>query len=944
MKWIVPILTLIPCLALAQSDSLRVNNTPYHDRSVNIDIDHIPARDMASRLGAAPGVHILNQFLHLRGGRPYEVDFLLDGVSTRRLARAGTIQSGGLPLSVMTTAGLFDFAPIIPEALDEIAVRPGIYSAHMGDAGAGVIQRTLKTGGERISGSLLYETDAMASSIGEALRPAFGGGHTYAYNTREVTATVGGPLLSRKVRFFGAVQQLQTDDYTPQFWYGDTIAGGNYLTGYYSEFNSIDSVSLMWKPGDISRNGSHIKLQDGTILPAAGNKRASEALVFNGTLTADLEPVVLRLSAAHSASQSDINTFPLWRMFNPRLPRRDIETNLLALDAEVKLGPSTSLHLNANTFGNTTEIYDPYFDHGSFEDLLLWGDSAAVAQAGPKDEQGNSLWADAYAYRYSAAHDFYANVFPFQRPGASSAGYRITNQSGMSLKGDLEHRLGRHKLSAGLSWQSWHYSAYALSSSAITWIHPIIDRLDPDRNHFAAHDALAARVIRRVGVTNIGYDEFGEEITDKDHPDRARRPSILAVYLQDQVKLGDTLMEMGLRVGCYNLDDHRIDMNNPPIDWSEYTLIDSLLFKSHTTTLFEPRLSLRMPLSNHMTAHISFGRFAYIPDLGLSYKSRSYIARVFGGQNYIPDGAGFMLRPVRVTQYEVGINYLLENIVSLDLGFFVKETSQQITQAWASYAENKYWAAPNTSVYVNEDLSTVQGIEFSMLSASPGPLQIGLHYTWASARGLNSTPNGKSGVLNYRSAPVPTIFTPLLYMPKHHGAIYFAMSLNRGKRFAGSNIALVSTFNSGHPYTKFNGFRGYRSSFMGALLDERDPRLRTATEPLGASTTPWVINTDSKATLALNLKAVRLNLYLIITNLFNRRHEINVYSRTGDTRQDGFLSTPRLSDIEVKALGSTFVELYEAINLENRQHWMFNQDYDLLGTPRQIKVGIEVRF
>src|SRR2546425_6189578 len=54
------------------------------------------------------------------------------------------------------------------------------------------------------------------------------------------------------------------------------------------------------------------------------------------------------------------------------------------------------------------------------------------------------------------------------------------------------------------------------------------------------------------------------------------------------------------------------------------------------------------------------------------------------------------------------------------------------------------------------------------------------------------------------------------------------------------------------------------------------------------------------------------------TTLF--RSVLNVYSRSGNAYDDGFLGSPDLSASIVKSYGQQYVDLYKAINLENRQH------------------------
>jgi hypothetical protein len=60
---------------------------------------------------------------------------------------------------------------------------------------------------------------------------------------------------------------------------------------------------------------------------------------------------------------------------------------------------------------------------------------------------------------------------------------------------------------------------------------------------------------------------------------------------------------------------------------------------------------------------------------------------------------------------------------------------------------------------------------------------------------------------------------------------------------------------------------------------------------------------------------------------------------------DGFLSDPELSGQIVAANGGDqYRELYEAINLDQRQHYWFTEGGDIYSEPRQIRFGVRLGF
>jgi hypothetical protein len=97
-------------------------------------------------------------------------------------------------------------------------------------------------------------------------------------------------------------------------------------------------------------------------------------------------------------------------------------------------------------------------------------------------------------------------------------------------------------------------------------------------------------------------------------------------------------------------------------------------------------------------------------------------------------------------------------------------------------------------------------------------------------------------------------------------------------------------------------------------------------------------------TATFNVAGTNVKVYATITNLLNTQHIINVYNRTGDAYDDGFLSDPDLSSLIIQSRGPEYVEMYEKINLSNRNHWLNDHGFDLFGIPQEIKTGIQVSF
>jgi len=340
--------------------------------------------------------------------------------------------------------------------------------------------------------------------------------------------------------------------------------------------------------------------------------------------------------------------------------------------------------------------------------------------------------------------------------------------------------------------------------------------------------------------------------------------------------------------------------------------------------------------------HLQYGRFAQMPDMGNAYDNIGDIAQTFSGQYFITQPFAWGLDPVKTTQYEVGFQHQFTNFASFDVTAFYKNTSGQIEMVYHETPEAP--GVPNYALWVNGDFTTTKGLEFTLRSRRFHGLLTRVNYTLSSAKGTNSDPSAKAGLLDQNSAP-PSMIQPLTFQQDHRGSVNidYRTPMNRGPLLGDWGANLLFTFNSGHRFTLSTGGIGQQGPNTGALLSD-DPRARVPQEPINASSTPWYFNTDLRIEKGFTFGNVRLGLYAYIQNLFNRRHVLNVYYRTGAAESDGFLSSPDLSEDIVRGQGQTYVDLYRALNLENRQHWISDGENDVYGTPRQIRLGVKIEM
>ncbi|UCF70237.1 MAG: TonB-dependent receptor [candidate division WOR-3 bacterium] len=171
--------------SVAERPMIIVSETST-SRAVTADeMKRLPATTLDEIVGLQPGVVQSYRGTHVRGGRPDEVMYYVDGI----IAREPYYGQQSAILSYST--------------VEEITMVSGGFDAEYGDALSGIVNIATKEGGIKHTGALHYYTDEIFS------------GHDrvhYGYNRYEFS--LGGPtLLASRIRYFLSGELMLTDAY-----------------------------------------------------------------------------------------------------------------------------------------------------------------------------------------------------------------------------------------------------------------------------------------------------------------------------------------------------------------------------------------------------------------------------------------------------------------------------------------------------------------------------------------------------------------------------------------------------------------------------------------------------------------------------------------------------------------------------------------------------------
>ncbi|MGE5861452.1 MAG: carboxypeptidase-like regulatory domain-containing protein, partial [Ignavibacteria bacterium] len=514
----------LPSESIATEEVIIVAEKPLIEKSAtnairiisSDDVANLPTRNLNEIVALQPGVVRQNEQTFIRGSRADETGYIIEGADVKNILS----REGGAMVTVT------------PDALHEVLVQAGGYTAEYGNANAGIIQSDFKTGTDLYHFSLRAETD----NFGNANSPDKILG-TYSYGYSDYVITASGPLFSNKLKLFLSGENFFTRDYDPMFYSGNPAA---FSDGALLDTTKVYDSGLY---GGSTSDYQYLKWDGGSV-PG----RMLERFTFNGTALLDLKPLMIKFSSAFSVSQKRANDndfvyvnndipdiLDISNLYNlGRLPVQDLSSLLLNLKGTYFLLDNTFIEANVNFLDSRQKIYDPYYE----DDYLAYNDSLKGSQFG---------WVyDDYTTPPNA-YDFYG--FPFARPGDLTTNYTKDYRYYLGGSLALTSQIENHALKAGGSYQRWTIRRYQVigATSMLNLV-----RQNPDLSRNA--DSLQY-LFQNQGFTlfnNYGYDLLGNSVDSG--PYAPKNPVFASAYVEDKLELNDIIINAGLRFDYIDMD------------------------------------------------------------------------------------------------------------------------------------------------------------------------------------------------------------------------------------------------------------------------------------------------------------------------------------------------------------------------------------------------------
>ena len=297
----------------------------------------LPARGVNAVISLQPGIVDIGGAFYARGSRSDDMKFTLDG------APINNPVDGGRAIS------------IIQEAVEEMQVLMGGYTAEYGGTNGALVKTQYRTGGEKWNGSFTFETDKYAS-VGNNFLGA------YPDNIANFVLTAGGGISSNLRLFVSGAYYYNGEGYNT--WSGPFNFGKftalKQFTPAHPTTALADTIELSgWGGGS---RGEWAK----NYLSAA-------------TLTWDLHPTQIRISGSYNYNPYKNGLGYNQANINPHLTGEGYSTDALGtLKWTQFFGEKTFLELTGNYTFTNYKYQDPDFK----DNFILYGDSAANAARG----------------------------------------------------------------------------------------------------------------------------------------------------------------------------------------------------------------------------------------------------------------------------------------------------------------------------------------------------------------------------------------------------------------------------------------------------------------------------------------------------------------------------------------------------------------------------------
>jgi len=688
-------------------------------------IQDLPVTEISQIIGLQAGTTVDDDgSIHIRGGYGNEISYTLNGVNINN--PYGNTRSVGLATN----------------AVQEVSVSSGTFSAEYGEALSGVVNYVTKEGGSKLSGGIRYYTGDYVSPRKD-LFPNIDNLNLSAVS--RVEGSLGGTILPGKLTFFtsGVYNYSQgtlfgTRLYRPQDSYlsregfpsGDPRRGAASDPYYFGPF-SHPTTDLVGGPTG-----------DGEVVPM----NWSRSYNFQGNL-------LYRLSR-------DIKLKYELVLDNTLNPTSSGNSSFFS----TRFKPDGRRISKGEAYTQTVELTHVLSDRAFYTLKGSYIVDRATSRA--FDRANDPRYLPAFYLKDLGNTSFLTggvDLFRFKQKTEIFVG-----------KLDAVAQLFEiHEVKAGLELRLHKVGA---ESYTLQFRDPAHPNVAPSATNYLSGGYNFQPYVPTVDGGYIKY---------------LNKPVQASAYIQDKIELFQSIiLNLGLRYEYFDPAAYYNPYISEDLSSQTSILLNSDLKKAAVKQSLLPRVSVSFPITDRGSIRFSYGHFEQNGSLSSLYSNPDFRAPL--GTN--PQFGNADVNPQKSVQYELGLQQGITDNLKFDLTGYYKDVRDYIffQTIITARGDKRY------SVLTNLSYANTRGVSFSLVKRrAPGdPLSLTLDYTYQVSESNRTQPSEDLFFNEQKGKLSETYLVPLSFDRSH--TLTSTISLSEPRDWA---VSLIGYLRTGTPYT-----------------------------------------------------------------------------------------------------------------------------------------------
>ncbi|MCF7919226.1 MAG: carboxypeptidase regulatory-like domain-containing protein [Candidatus Cloacimonetes bacterium] len=807
-------------------------------------IADIGAQSIEEIVAIQAGAATVDGELHVRGGRSNEVNYTVDGMSVSDPVDGG---------SALT---------IDQDAIADMSVMTGGFTAEYGNAQSGVVNIVTKSGSGAYSGKMEMNTDHLFSDKNDTS------------NEDEVKLAIGGPVL-------GDLAPSLRDDLTFFINGAGLWTDGRFRKYYLSDPNDdIPTLESDFSSFDPYQNRDEIGLWD------IGDRNYN---YYNGNLKIkyQINPTQNLTFAARGDITRQEPYSNDWRYAMDHYFEYESQQNQYIVTYDHLFNPQMNLKIKGSAYTTSYKQQPKGIDRDMYfvqEDASEWEkyymdasgrNTSAIFILDPEQNGRIGLEGALYGWQYLSDGNYYG-IGEFVSPGSIAGTYLDDSSSQYSLRADFEYQVNlvhglksgfeiiKHNIEKDRLFTPWtiddfRYDEFLASCEWIESYGPG-DSLDIDEDGIYDIE-IADSTFFYSQTDNFNALKAASGTTDG----YRANPWQAAYYLQDRMEWEGMIVNAGLRFDFWYLGED-YDILNQDGTYRKKDFADKDKFQ----LMLSPRLGISHPISERSVLHFAYNYQNQLPQMQYIFTTADSTDAYTSNTNVVvgnPD-----LEPQITVTYEVGLQQQLSEYLIMDITAYYKNIYNYVStqKVYKVGDETVYWYE-----YISEDYGSARGVDINLTRPLSNFISGSAAYSLAWANGNNSDTVVQDENTNLREFPLD-------WDIRHSGNLNLAFKIQKDEDFYfpyldwrvpldDFSISFNFSIASGAPYTPVN---------------EEDTAL-----DVNSANRPYTSNSNLTIYKRLTTGGKSsVKVYFTIDNLFNKINYSGVYPRTGDPWDDGLYS------------------------------------------------------